>query len=91
VIRWEEPPAKNHMPGGAAQTPWRLIAEQLRSRPGEWAVAREGVVGAGDSYVVSRIKTGDIAAFRPAGTFDATQRTCGGQVSIYVRYVGEPS
>lgn len=74
---WEDPPPKR----------WSLIAAELRSRPGEWALVAENATTATTTY----INQGRITAFRPAGAFEArsvldprTRRAA----KVFARYVG---
>lgn len=86
VIRWEDPPPVEPRSRTDGRTPWAVIAEELRERPGEWGVAYEG---AHDPTRIQRIKNGYSPWFRPAGTFQACQRTRpDGAVTVYARYVG---
>lgn len=88
VIRWEEPPCST--PGGPGKSKpiiaHDLIAYQLRSRPGEWALVVEG---AAHGALASTICRGGLRAYAPAGTFKAVSRTVGPGQNIYARYVGE--
>lgn len=88
VIRWEDrPPVSRERP---RRMDWRLVAEQLRARPGEWAVVQEGLV---DTSAISRIQRALSPVFAPAGSFEASQRVSPQTrvPALYVRYVGEPS
>ena len=66
---------------------WAAIADRLRAEPGEWEF-----VGRHPASQITRIRTGKLAAFRPAGAFDAVGRNSGprGRIDIYARFVGEP-
>jgi hypothetical protein len=61
------------------------IAAELRKAPGKWARVMTGATEPSASH----IKTGRIAAYRPAGSFEATSRKNGDKSDIYARYVGE--
>lgn len=75
-----------------AAHPWEPIAEQLRQRPGEWALCLR------DVYVnANAINTGKINAFKPAGAFTArTVQThkrdhrARPLVDVYIKYLGDP-
>lgn len=86
VIRWEEPPPpRNGQRSDSERTPWAVIAQELKGEPGRWAVVHEG---GPNPKLATRIETGLSPWFRPAGTFEATQRQVGPVVTIYARYVG---
>lgn len=65
------------------------IAAKLRADPGNWYRILEKQT---NPEIAQRIKKGEIAAFRPAGSFEATARS--GQKgtnktwTIWARYVG---
>lgn len=88
VIRWEEPPGATYGgPGkGKPIVAHDLIAFQLRSRPGEWALIVEG-----DPHgsLASTINKGRLRAYVPAGSFEAVRRTVDGGQNVYARYVGD--
>jgi hypothetical protein len=91
TMKWEDPKVK---PGkGGPPVKWLAEAEELRKRPGQWAVlvtlsARQR--GSSSRWVCS-IKQGERKAFRPPGSFEALQQLDGDVIKIYVRYVGEDS
>jgi hypothetical protein len=66
---------------------WVAIADRLRETPGEWEF-----IGRHAASQITRIKSGKLAAFRPAGAFQAEGRNKGarGRIDVYARYVGEP-
>ena len=83
VIRWESPPE----PKVSTQSRWRRIANELMTRPRDWAVVGEYPTAklAGDS--ASLIRSGRRAGM-PAGEFEAeVARTEDGHL-LYARYVG---
>jgi hypothetical protein len=82
-INWEEPP--DHRTSSTKHT---AFADALRKRPGKWAY----FVHENSRYaMVTEIKAGRLAAYRPVGAFEATARTQpDGTQKIYVRYVGDP-
>lgn len=95
VLRWEDPPTA-HSAAGKPKQPrrtdkWRTVAAELRARPGEWAVLLEAERFGNGGGIAGKIKAGDLAAFRPAGSFDATTRTVDGLYAVYARYIGEDS
>lgn len=84
VLRWEKPPTSG--PLDARRFDSHAVAADLKSRPGEWAVVAENPGNAGLS---TRIKDArQMAAFAPAGSFQACHRTVNGVKTIYARYVG---
>lgn len=94
VVFMDPPPkqtARSHRKKPDAH-PWAVIAEQLRQRPGEWALClREVAVNA------NAIHSGKIKAFQPAGAFTArTVQThkrddrARPLIDLYIKYVGEP-
>ena len=90
VLRWEDPPAVSTAPRTDDRVAWAIVAAELRSKPGEWAVVIEGPKAV--PHVAIRISQGKSPWFRPAGSFETMQRTApDGGVSIYARYVGEPA
>jgi hypothetical protein len=89
VIRWEDPPSPD--PRGGYRNPhiadWSLVAAQLRDRPGRWGVVSERA----QSGVAVNIREGKLAGFKPAGSFDAKNVRVNGLLTLYARYIGEPS
>lgn len=87
-LQWEAPPA----PRGARTEFFKRLAARLRERPGAWAVAAEGLseYRTQAAVLASRIKTGKLTAFRPAGEFEATSAKDKetGDTRVYARYVG---
>lgn len=65
---------------------WRIVAKAAEKADGQWIDV--GIVS-GSSYV-TRIRRGIMAAFRPAGHFDATSTAVpdGRGVRLYVRHLG---
>lgn len=77
-IKFQELP-----PNGRTSADWADIAEQLRQRPGEWAL-----IGRRNTTTAFNIRAGKYRAM-PSGEFDAVCRNSrGGEADIYVRYVG---
>ncbi|MFD9374639.1 hypothetical protein ACFWBH_03700 [Streptomyces sp. NPDC059999] len=64
-------------------------ARALRARPGDWAlVAERPAIGPASNFAY-RIRTGKLAAFRPAGAFEAHARSTGDEgAGVWARYVG---
>ncbi|WP_406260180.1 hypothetical protein OIA45_19195 [Streptomyces chartreusis] len=64
-------------------------AQALRERPGQWAHIDSHPNLNRATNQGHRIRTGKIAAFRPAGAFEAQPRSTGdGTADVYARYVG---
>lgn len=86
-------PLPERAPKGARRSrKWEKVAEDLRARPGEWAL----VDPSSRRSVTTQIKQGLLKSFAPAGSFDATTRGGDGssrsvRVQLYARYVGEVS
>ena len=84
VIRWEEPPRRQsgRKPGHGKH---HAIADALRSHPGEWALILTSSTTATAGVMASHMRNGHMAAYTPAGAFEATSRG----KNVYARYVGE--
>ncbi|ALJ19541.1 hypothetical protein [Microbacterium sp. No. 7] len=74
IIKWEEPPARKY--GGGSSSKWTKVIEQLKKRPGEWALVAEGV---GASLAGHLKRRGLEAVSRNA-------REGGANASIYARW-----
>jgi hypothetical protein len=93
VLRWEKPPTGKDMRAADQLARWTPVADELRARPGEWAVVAEG-----DTQDFNRIIgyiRGGRGPFAPEKSFEARQRTeptkgaRGGRTGrIYARYIG---
>jgi len=72
---------------------WSEIADQLRARPGEWAIVRSADKSKRSTMAsnASNIQRGALAQFRPPRSFQAATRIVDGQACLYARYVGEQS
>ncbi|MBA2951458.1 hypothetical protein [Streptomyces himalayensis] len=88
-IRWEEPPRVHSYPGGGRGR-HAEIAAQLKERPGEWAkVLTFASSETARSMAYSIRYAARLAAYRPAGAFEAVSRKVDGETCVYARYVGE--
>lgn len=87
VIRWEDPPPRNHDQRGRAKhvIAHELIAFQLRRQPRKWGVVFEATSATGPAQL---IREGRLAPYRPAGSFEAALRVVDGVNVTYARYVG---
>lgn len=65
-------------------------AAALRERPGEWAVIKTTPTSQAARSAATHIRTGLLAAYRPARSFEATSRTVEGEHRVYARFVGQP-
>lgn len=84
-IEWEDPAPSKTGPK------WDDFSDRLRANPGRWAIL-PGSEDLSPNYAIgTSINHGLIAAFRPAGAFEATARMQpSGRRRTYVRYVGLP-
>ena len=83
ALQWEEPPA--HRYGWVPRQNWALIAEQLRSRPGEWAVIDTDL----PATLAVGMRKGRNKSF-PLGQFEFRNvGVKGGRAAkLYARYIG---
>ena len=70
---------------GAGSLKWAAEAAELRSSPKRWALLAELASPARARAMAAHIRRGELRQFRPAGSFEATQRGC----KVYARYVGD--
>lgn len=82
---WEDPPPDARV-GRRPSKYWQDIADQLRSRPGQWARIYLGVR---NGALANRVRKGQ-SSFAPAGAFEARETMRDGGWHVYARYVGEP-
>lgn len=83
-LRWEDPETVI-----TRRYDHEAFARELKKNPGRWAVLSER----GSATTAHQIRNGRLAAYRPAGAFEATTRGVdrSGAGRIHVRYVGEAS
>lgn len=87
-VKWDKPPA----PRGERTARFKQLSQELKQRPGAWALAEDGM----DEYrtmaatMASRISSGTLSAFRPAGEYEATSSKDKetGSTRLFIRYVG---
>lgn len=87
-VTWDDPPEVRD--GGQPyryHSRWRRISDQLRAKPGEWAVVTVADSSAKSGNTAYQIRTG-VCAGMPAGEFDAVARTVDGEHRVYARFVG---
>ncbi len=84
AIKFQDPPPDGK--GHSRKSKWAGIAEELRSRPGEWALVGEQV----SASMVTMIKSGRMAGMA-AGEFAAIGRNSNNatrRCDVYARYIG---
>lgn len=86
-IYFEEPPIRQQKTERRSRH--QQIAIKLRKRPGEWARINTYKTGASMSSTAYHIRHANIAAYTPAGSFEAIGRTVDGKHSVWARYTGE--
>jgi hypothetical protein len=82
-VEWSDPP-----PPTRGTLKWRVIADELKSRPNTWALIARDVSPA----TATNINKGVLVAFRPPGTFEsrtANRDDKTNRCDIYARYVGD--
>lgn len=90
-VKWEAPPpaANGGKSIAASAERHRGLAQQLKDNPGEWAVVGTKETPALAGQNAYDIRKANLAAYRPAGSFEAVARTVDGEHRVYARYVGE--
>lgn len=93
IVRWEAPPprVRTNLKGIChPHVRSRVIAADLRERPGEWALVRiygtDRTAAGSARSAAAVIARGHNAAYGPAGAFEAVTRTVDGEVRLYARY-----
>lgn len=82
----ELPPAKQL---GRNASAWLEEAAELKAHKGHWAKLKTFAKSSGAGSLSSAIKAGKLAAFKPAGSFEAVSRTNDdGTAVVFARYVG---
>lgn len=82
-LTWQSPPKRNDVRARASQARerWARVAEQLRSRPGEWAVVAQSTEN--KNLVPSQIR-------KALGyDFEVVTRRNDGMVTAYARWIPE--
>ena len=91
VIAWQPPkrPVRARTPRGIVSE-WSPIADELRSRPGEWALIADVLTPGRATGLATHIRLGQLRAFTPTGDFDAlSERQPDGHWWVFARYVGD--
>jgi hypothetical protein len=85
ALEFRDPP-----PPKKARRNWQAIADQLKARPGRWAVVASGSRST-VANIVSRINRNDYKVFAPVGAFKAECRESEktpGQFEAFAKFVG---
>ncbi|WP_043470968.1 hypothetical protein [Kitasatospora sp. MBT66] len=77
-------------PPPPAETKHSRIASALRARPGEWAVVHRADTVTRAASAAQAIRSAKLAAYGPAGAFQAVSRTVDTEHRVYARFVGDP-
>jgi hypothetical protein len=85
-LRFEQPPAKTYRTANISES--EKAANKLRQRPDEWACIAIYDKGPTANTFAHQIRHGQIPAFKPEGSFEATARAVGNEHRVYARYVG---
>lgn len=80
-VEWQTPPAPRLSHG----VRWLSEADELRTRPGEWARITDGRSPHSARSMVWQINSGALVAFRPRGDFEGCAR--GG--AVFARWLGD--
>lgn len=91
IIRWEDPPPARSPAGrrpGRSVSRWDPVVEELRDRPGRWAVVAEGD-GRPFLDLATRISRATLVPFSPPRSFETATRQAAGRITVYARYVGD--
>ena len=86
-MKWQNPTAAAQ--GRPAKQEYEIIAQALRSRPGEWAIILEGT---NSRMLAGMINHGNLKSF-PDGEFRAVSRksSTGIGFDIYASYIADPN
>lgn len=86
VIDWQEPPppALVRRPHLTRVSALAGLAEELRARPGDWALVYDGSSYGKASGMATHIRLGQVRAFTPTGDFDAVSH----KGRTWARYMG---
>ncbi|WP_424891858.1 hypothetical protein [Streptomyces sp. XH2] len=63
-------------------------ADKLRKSPGRWRLVTTYKSTASARNVCRQVRTGELASYSPAGTFEAKFSPTGSGARMYVRFVG---
>ncbi|WP_411143078.1 hypothetical protein [Streptomyces sp. x-80] len=66
-------------------------ATLLRANPGQWAQIQQRTKRSDAATAAYQVRNGILAAFRPAGAYEAKSLTNDGKFLVFARYVGMAS
>lgn len=64
-------------------------AKKLKAQPRAWARVQQRRTRGDAASAAYQIRNGILAAFRPAGSFEAKSKTVADKFFVYARYVGD--
>jgi len=83
-LTWEQPPP----PASDHRTKWSLVAEQLRARPGEWAIVAVRKDTGLAASMANNLRKGRYGGVTE-GEFESASRKIGDECRVYLRYIGQ--
>ncbi|HEV2370748.1 MAG TPA: hypothetical protein VGS19_01150 [Streptosporangiaceae bacterium] len=86
TLTWEAPPTATRSTNGDPDR-FKAEANQLRARPGNWAVLTSVETGSQAYRLKKSISEGKLAAFAPAGSFEVRSAKNGDGIKVYCRFV----
>lgn len=81
TVEWQTPPPPRLSNG----VRWLSEADELRTRPGEWARITDGRSPHSARSMVWQINSGALVAFRPAGDYEG----CARDGTVFARWLGD--
>ncbi|WP_420783049.1 hypothetical protein [Streptomyces sp. LPB2020-019-1HS] len=87
TVHFEDLPTSSRSPSAASHR-YSETAQILKSKPMKWARILQRARRGDAATTAYQIRKGILAAFRPAGSFEAKSRTKEGNYYVYARYVG---
>lgn len=86
-LKWESPPSPQANRRG--QSKWKDIVDQLKQRPGEWAIVAEPATPERARWTASNLNNGRYPPMpKDAGFEIRISAPSGGPYRVYARYVG---
>lgn len=86
-LTWEDPPPRRR--DHTAQVRHQEVTRQLKESPGDWACVGTYETASTSASMAYLIRSGRLAAYRPAGAFQARARFVDEEYRVYAVYVGE--